>query len=376
MNEPADSEVLTIGEIFWRDHQVWLQEQGYTLRPRYRPGWVPSWQGTDKDCWDVEDGQGLSRAVIIDARRLRDGADVCLKKIKTKIFPFEHGLSTLLGSGPLSEDPQNHSVPILESLQVPDDESLVIIVMPLLREYCQPRFDTFGEAVDFFSQIFEGVKFLHDRNIAHRDLNATNIMMDGSKMFPDGYHPQYPKMNRDFYSGRARFYTRTQRPPKYHIIDFGLSRQYDTRDPPPLEIPIVGGDKTVPEFRFTKRGKPPKPCDPFPTDIYYLGNLILREFVEGIPFVNYSNRLKGFEFMRDLAQDMTAKNPSDRPTIDEVIERFAAIRKSLNFWKLRSRVVKMRGFPDPRRPFRHWYLRIGYILRCIPAIPSYQRACQ
>ena len=45
-------------EIFWRDHQPWLQENGYMLRPRLRPGWVPSWKGTRKFWWYCEDGRG------------------------------------------------------------------------------------------------------------------------------------------------------------------------------------------------------------------------------------------------------------------------------------------------------------------------------
>ncbi len=51
---------LTDGEIWWRDHQVWLQERGYMLRARYRPDWVPSWHkdgGTDYD--EHEDGQNI-----------------------------------------------------------------------------------------------------------------------------------------------------------------------------------------------------------------------------------------------------------------------------------------------------------------------------
>lgn len=97
--------------------------------------------------------------------------------------------------------------------------------------------------------------------------------MDASQMFPDGYHPTSIDLKRDF-SGPAKFYTRTQRFPRYYWIDFGLSRRYTTRDPPPLEDPIRGGDKTVPEF------EPAKPCDPFPTDVYYLGNMIRRHFLE------------------------------------------------------------------------------------------------
>ena len=31
-------------ETRWRDTQSLLEQQGYMLRPRYRPGWIPSWQ--------------------------------------------------------------------------------------------------------------------------------------------------------------------------------------------------------------------------------------------------------------------------------------------------------------------------------------------
>ncbi len=43
-------------EYFWRDHQSWLQQQGYMLRPRYHPDWKPSWEGTKKYYEDFEDG--------------------------------------------------------------------------------------------------------------------------------------------------------------------------------------------------------------------------------------------------------------------------------------------------------------------------------
>ena len=33
-------------EYWWRDRQKWLEEQGYMLRPRYQPDWVPSWRVT------------------------------------------------------------------------------------------------------------------------------------------------------------------------------------------------------------------------------------------------------------------------------------------------------------------------------------------
>lgn len=103
-----------------------------------------------------------------------------------------------------------------------------------------------------------------------------NIMMDGSVMFPDGYFPlpHLSYMRPDF-QGPAKQYSRTERPPKYYFIDFGLSKRYDPALGPPLEIPIWGGDKTVPEFQESD-----EPMDPFPTDIYYLGNVIKENFIE------------------------------------------------------------------------------------------------
>lgn len=36
-------ETLTNSEVAWRDNYEWLLSCGYQLRPRLRPGWVPSW---------------------------------------------------------------------------------------------------------------------------------------------------------------------------------------------------------------------------------------------------------------------------------------------------------------------------------------------
>jgi hypothetical protein len=46
-------------------------------------------------------------------------------------------------------------VPIYEVLKVPGDDDKVIIVMPLLRRWDEPEFETVGEGVDLFRQLFE-----------------------------------------------------------------------------------------------------------------------------------------------------------------------------------------------------------------------------
>ena len=44
-------------EVWWVEHQESLERAGYMLRPRYRPGWKPSWAGTNKRLRSFEDGQ-------------------------------------------------------------------------------------------------------------------------------------------------------------------------------------------------------------------------------------------------------------------------------------------------------------------------------
>ena len=71
------------------------------------------------------------------------------------MHPYEVDIATSLCSKQLSSDPLNHCVPIYEVLKVPGDDDKVIIVMPLLRRWDEPEFETVGEGVDFFRQLFE-----------------------------------------------------------------------------------------------------------------------------------------------------------------------------------------------------------------------------
>jgi hypothetical protein len=55
----ANLESLNSLEVFWRDHFTWFREQGYQLRPRYAPDWIPSWKGTNKFLMECEDGYSV-----------------------------------------------------------------------------------------------------------------------------------------------------------------------------------------------------------------------------------------------------------------------------------------------------------------------------
>ncbi|KAJ7144698.1 kinase-like domain-containing protein [Mycena filopes] len=371
--EPSRYGDLVGLEHYWRDHQVWLEECGYMLRPRFRSDWVASWKrDPTKSPLIADDGWPLRYDQVIDAIRIEDNAMVALKVIKKSEHPDELDVMNLLGSEPLASDPQNHCIPLLEALHPPDDGDRVILVMRLMRSFDQPRFDTFGEAVEFFRQMFEGLQFMHRHGVAHRDCTGRNIMMDGQHLFPDGFHPRFQVLSPDR-RRRAKHYTRTQRPVKYYLIDFGISTAFKPGEAH-IATQILGRDRTVPEF-IRIEDLPDTPAsallhDPFPVDVYYIGNTIRREFLIGIPELQIKPKL-GFEFMWPLISDMVQADPLQRPTMDEVVSRFEKIRKNLSSWKLRSRVaIKEDKAYQPLLIIRHWYRRVRYLLLRIPSVPT------
>jgi len=271
----------------------------------------------------------------MDATRIIDRKPVMLKKVLPEEGPHELSIARYFSSNELRDDSRNHCVPLLDLIDTANTKlDKKLMVMPFLRPFNHPRFQTFGEFVAFFMQICEGLQFMHQRNVAHRDCTVNNIMFDPSKMYPNGYHPSQINRRRDF-KGRAKRYTRTERPPRYYLIDFGLSRRYRSRNV--VDEPLRGGDRTAPEHGRGGR------CNPFPTDIYYIGNLVREQFLM---------KCNGFEFMQELVDAMTDESPEQRPTIEEVIERFDRIRDSLSSIKLRS-FISVKKDPRLFTVFRH-----------------------
>ncbi|KAI8993985.1 hypothetical protein BD414DRAFT_535053 [Trametes punicea] len=309
------------------------------------------------DYFLAEDGQSILRPEILDAIRMANNAVVVLKQVMMSCFPYEVAISQYLSSEPLASDSRNHCVPIYEVLDVPDDKDLKLLVMPLLHDFTEPRFLTVGEAVECRRQLIEDLDFMHTHHVAHRDIMPLNIMMDPPPLFPDLFHFASPWMKRDRY-GSPKHYTRTGRPTKYYYIDLGLSRKFNPAKGPSRSWPIWGGDRTVPEFQRSD-----DPCDPFPIDIYYLGNTFRKVFLEArdhVPFAppsrlvanNGPQGYKGMDFMKPLVDYMVQDEPTKRPTIGEVVARFNDLLGSLGSWRLRSR-LRPRDEHWTLRPFRN-----------------------
>lgn len=97
----------------------------------------------------------LKRGALVDATRLADGKIVKLKKTVDTTHPYELEINRLFSSEPYVSHARNHCVPVSEILNVPGEEHVHILVMPLLRPFDDVVFETVGEAVGFFHQVFE-----------------------------------------------------------------------------------------------------------------------------------------------------------------------------------------------------------------------------
>lgn len=157
----------------WRDKQSFLESKGYMLRPRYRPGWTPSWRNkplvdprnredaiippvsTDNDWSFVSQTQHRFQPILnlMDARRLSDNQLICIKRVLTA--SHEISIACHLSRDEVRSDPRNHSVPILDTFQDDEDDRISYLVMPFLRPMDNPPFEVVQDVADFVDQILE-----------------------------------------------------------------------------------------------------------------------------------------------------------------------------------------------------------------------------
>ncbi|KIK53561.1 hypothetical protein GYMLUDRAFT_1025315 [Collybiopsis luxurians FD-317 M1] len=240
-------------EIFWRDHYDWLKEKGYLLCPRYHPTSVASWARTGSFPHGCEDFQMQPQFDYnMDAICIADGKPIMLRR-----------------PDPLLEEGRNFTR-----------------VLSYLVRWDQTELETVGELVDFCSQVFQGLQYIHALNIAHNDAKLSDIMIDW------------------------------------------LPLECNCSSSPPLQMqPGYGGDQSVPEFKWNE------PCDPFAVDVYCLGNVIWKKFFTGEPTLGYLLS-RNVRFLKQLPLDMTHEDPAKQPMVDEVVGCFKEIQKGLNWWKL------------------------------------------
>ncbi|EJD38714.1 hypothetical protein AURDEDRAFT_128716 [Auricularia subglabra TFB-10046 SS5] len=317
---------LNTDEQFWRDIQPYLLSKGYRLRARYRPGWVAPWIGTDIYPSAFEESRQCILPSVIDARRESDNMLVGIKWIPTAEHTRkEVDILRFLSDDDLRHDPRNHCNPLLETLPHPEDPNGVLMVTPWRNDLIIIPIERVNELVDMMLQLFEGIVFMHEHGVAHRDCTDWNIMQDSTSAFPGlRCHPWHCDMSEDM----QKPYTPLPRCMcmfRYYFIDFGVSSRHDGPGPH-LVTGAVCRDATAPELSETV------PYDPFKLDIYLIGNHFLQE---------YLNKYSNLEFLRPLLVQMTRRDPASRPNAHEALRMLkeAGSRPPGLFfrWRLRKR---------------------------------------
>src|SRR5579863_7166255 len=96
--------------------------------------------------------------------------------------------------------------------------------------------------------------------------------MDGTRMFPRGFHPVHDIFLHDIMTP-APTIPRLDVGVKYYFVDYGISSYF----PPGTQRQLVDGklgrDQDVPELSNDV------PYDPFKVDIFTIGNVLRREYL-------------------------------------------------------------------------------------------------
>lgn len=112
-----------------------------------------------------------------------------------------------------------------------------------------------------------------------RDCAIRNIMMDARPLYPSGWHPAAPFLNKDGITDLPREPSITAvGGVRYYFVDYGLSSHRKS------SVTGVFGVENAPELSQTV------PYDPYKLDVYILG-MLFKEFVLMVRNLRNDNHL-------------------------------------------------------------------------------------
>ncbi|CAA7266295.1 unnamed protein product [Cyclocybe aegerita] len=251
----------------------------------------------------------------------RDGSnrDVVIKLLGKRSdspdISDEYQLLCLLNTELARADQCNATVPVLKFI---DYEDWKFAVMPMCCGSAAYPLLTSEECLNLASQLLHALAYLHEKNIAHRDISPDNLVMN--------YHGHLPDL---FFWGQGDdgfgvpipiepvpgF--RSTFPVKYSLIDFGYSVYF------PPDAPR--SERLISE----RRGRPTRApevdsdqlYDPFAADVYQAAQMIFSWFGWRI--------LDEVPKLLDLMHDMTSANPADRISMDSAASRMKTLYDEL-----------------------------------------------
>ncbi|KAH9834121.1 uncharacterized protein C8Q71DRAFT_161717 [Rhodofomes roseus] len=269
--------ILHSHERAWRNRQPFLESHGYMLRPRLRPGWTPSWRTSGEHPLDAEDTNYIHPFPhLTDATRISDGRPYLIWSCHSSVGSIVH-----------------HSI-------------LWTMSLTSVNNCLKALFSCMSTEL-------------------HTDCSYTNLMMDATPLFPDGFHPLRNTFKPD---GKTVAWpnSRSHFPVKYYFIDFGISVQIPPDVQPKLAVGGDGRDQAPPELSDDV------PYDPFKLDVFILGNVFRK---------NFYDKLSNVGFLRPVWQSMTQPDPLERPSPAEALQQWQQMRRAVPYtrrrWRLKRR---------------------------------------
>ncbi|KAI0088685.1 hypothetical protein BDY19DRAFT_1008061 [Irpex rosettiformis] len=256
------------------------------------------------------------------ATRVSDGRPVCIKRVGSLSFE-------LLSLKALHEDtgrfdPENHCIPVIEVFVDDERKEMSYIVMPALDPVSPSRFKRVSEVVEFTSQVLLGLHYMHRKKIAHRDCSLHSIMSDARATCngeDDHNRSSLPRQCQT--SSKAASATMT-----YYFVGFRGA----------IEC-LPGDGRFTSEHQYTKDQEPPEfrdeelPIyDPLHLDVFLVGNMLRREFLD-----KYSN----VGFLRDLIKHMMHDAPEERKDARGVLRVWFRILPRISSFQRAQRLHRL-----------------------------------
>ncbi|KAI0317822.1 hypothetical protein OF83DRAFT_1057980 [Amylostereum chailletii] len=243
----------------------------------------------------------LNRAV-----RTREGHDAIMRVIVIKDEGRQH-LDVLrkVATAPQSLLSNNHALPMLQEFCF---EHLTFGIFPKVGGTMEDAYrfwakNSVGDVLDMTMQALEGLTFIHDLNVAHRDAFKNNFLVQ--------WHPE-----------SMRTMTVPVSRPRVYLIDFEVAIEFHP------DCPLVdrvctgcplGGSFT--QLETYSRPRIPEmdsgePYDPFKLDVWQLGNSL-------------SNFKSTIDPVDEVLTTMASTAPASRLSANEALSRLGAIIHSM-----------------------------------------------